>query len=87
MAHGGEHVKPSRYWGRYRLVLVTNARDFVLLGEDAHGKPATLETLRLGRQRGRVPQSSGEAAHAFARDSLARALASTSHGRCRTARR
>ena len=38
----------SRYWGRYRLVLVTNARDFVLLGEDAHGKPATLETLRLG---------------------------------------
>ena len=37
----------SRYWGRYRLVLVTNARDFVLLGEDAHGKPATLETLRL----------------------------------------
>ena len=37
----------SRYWGRYRLVLVTNARDFVLLGEDAHCKPATLETLRL----------------------------------------
>ena len=37
----------SRYWGRYRLVLVTNARDFVLVGEDAHGKPATLETLRL----------------------------------------
>ena len=37
----------SRYWGRYRLVLVTNARDFVLLGEDAHGKPAALETLRL----------------------------------------
>ena len=37
----------SRYWGRYRLVLVTNARDFVLVGEDAHGKPTTLETLRL----------------------------------------
>ena len=37
----------SRYWSRYRLVLVTNARDFVLLGEDAHGRPATLETLRL----------------------------------------
>ena len=37
----------SRYWGRYRLVLVTNARDFVMLGEDAHGKPAKLETLRL----------------------------------------
>ena len=40
-------AQASRYWGRYRLVLVTNARDFVLLGEDAHGKPATLETLRL----------------------------------------
>ena len=25
----------SRYWSRYRLVLVTNCRDFVLLGEDA----------------------------------------------------
>ena len=37
----------SRYWGRYRLVLVTNARDFVLVGEDANGRAATLETLRL----------------------------------------
>ncbi len=37
----------SRYWGRYRLVLVTNTRDFVLVGEDATGRPAKLETLRL----------------------------------------
>ena len=37
----------SRYWGRYRLVLVTNTRDFVLLGEDAQGRPAKLETFRL----------------------------------------
>ena len=37
----------SRYWERYRLVLVTNTRDFVLLGEDAHGRPAKLETFRL----------------------------------------
>ena len=37
----------SRYWGRYRLVLVTNTRDFVLVGEDAAGQPATLETFRL----------------------------------------
>ena len=37
----------SRYWGRYRLVLVTNTRDFVLLGEDAAGRPAKLETFRL----------------------------------------
>ncbi len=37
----------SRYWERYRLVLVTNTRDFVLLGEDAQGRPAKLETFRL----------------------------------------
>ena len=36
----------SKYWGTYRLVLVTNTRDFVLLGEDAHGNPAKLETFR-----------------------------------------
>ena len=37
----------SRYWERYRLVLVTNTRDFVLLGEDSQGNPARLETFRL----------------------------------------
>ena len=37
----------SRYWGRYRLVLVTNTRDFVLVGEDADGLPAKLESFRL----------------------------------------
>ena len=37
----------SRYRGRYRLVLVTNTRDFVLVGEDATGRPARLETFRL----------------------------------------
>ena len=37
----------SRYWERYRLVLVTNCRDFVLLGEDAQGRPVMLETFRL----------------------------------------
>jgi len=41
----GEQV--SRYWGHYRLVLVTNYRDFVLVGRDAAGKPAKLETFRL----------------------------------------
>ena len=41
----GEQV--SRYWGRYRLVLVTNLRDFVLVGEDAAGRTAKLETFRL----------------------------------------
>ena len=40
----------SRYWGRYRLVLVTNLRDFVLVGSDASGRPAKLETLRLAEE-------------------------------------
>ena len=37
----------SKYWSKYRLVLVTNTRDFVLLGEDSAGNPAKLETFRL----------------------------------------
>ena len=37
----------SRYWSRYRLVLVTNTRDFVLVGEDAAGRALRLETFRL----------------------------------------
>ena len=37
----------SRYWNRYRLVLVTNTRDFVLLGTDPSGRPIRLETFRL----------------------------------------
>ena len=39
----------SRYWDRYRLVLVTNTRDFVLVGEDETGQAAKLETFRLAR--------------------------------------
>ena len=42
-----ESDQVSRYWQRYRLVLVTNTRDFVLLGEDSQGNPARLETFRL----------------------------------------
>ena len=42
-----ESAQVSRYWTRYRLVLVTNTRDFVLVGEDTAGHPATLETFRL----------------------------------------
>ena len=42
-----EGAQVSRYWNRYRLVLVTNYRDFVLLGEDAQGHPTPLETFRL----------------------------------------
>lgn len=41
----GEQV--SRYWGRYRQVLVTNYRDFVFVGQDSAGRPVKLETYRL----------------------------------------
>jgi len=37
----------SGYWGQYRQVLVTNYRDFVLVGQDAEGKFAKLESFRL----------------------------------------
>ncbi|GAB4137567.1 MAG: DNA methyltransferase [Cyanobacteria bacterium J069] len=39
----------SKYWNQYRQVLVTNYRDFVLIGEDEHGQPAKLETYRLAK--------------------------------------
>ena len=42
-----DSAQVSRYWGQYRLALVTNTRDFVLLGEDVHGQPAKLETFGL----------------------------------------
>ncbi len=42
-----ESSQVSRYWGLYRLVMVTNTRDFVLLGEDTSGQAAKLETFRL----------------------------------------
>ena len=37
----------SKYWEKYRLVLVTNYRDFVLQGEVAPGKAVNLESFRL----------------------------------------
>ena len=43
----GEQV--SKYWGRYNQVLVTNYRDFVLVGRDPEGRQIKLETYRLVR--------------------------------------
>ena len=37
----------SRYWKQYRLVLVTNLRNFLLVGKDDAGRPETLEAFRL----------------------------------------
>ena len=59
--HGVVEVKPARddawltaetgqvtrYWSRYRQVLVTNYRDFLLVGKDANGNPKRLERFRL----------------------------------------
>ena len=70
----------SRYWGRYRLVLVTNTRDFVLVGEDAAGRPAKLETFRLAdsaddfRRKLEKPRAFARAVGADLGEYLARAL-------------
>ena len=45
-----ESDQVSRYWSRYRLVLVTNLRSFVLLGADDAGGPAKLETFFLAEK-------------------------------------
>jgi hypothetical protein len=37
----------SRYGGKYRQVLVTNYRDFLLLGADDAGRPVVRETFRI----------------------------------------
>ena len=60
----------SRYWGRYRLVLVTNTRDFVLVGEDGRGRPAKLETFRLAASVDEFHRKL-EKHRAFARDTSA----------------
>jgi hypothetical protein len=39
----------SKYWKEYRQVLVTNFRDFQLVGADSEGKPVKLEHYRLAR--------------------------------------
>jgi hypothetical protein len=36
-----------RYWERYGQVLVTNYRDFILIGRDAEGRKTKLEEYRL----------------------------------------
>ena len=57
----------SKYWNKYRLVLVTNTRDFVLLGEDTAGNPTRLETFRLAPAQDDF-ESRLETPRAFARD-------------------
>ena len=61
-----ESSQVSGYWEKYRLVLVTNTRDFVLLGEDAGGNPATLETFSLAESEDEF-ESAIQTPRAFAR--------------------
>ena len=42
-----ESGQVSKYWKKYQLVLVTNYRDFVLIGKDQNGNPVKLESYRL----------------------------------------
>ena len=71
----------TRYWGRYRLVLVTNMRDFVLVGDDLTGRPVKLETFRLAAsesefwRRIRKPRAFAQSVGAGLGEYLARALA------------
>ena len=42
-----EGKQVSKYWGKYNQVLVTNYRDFLLVGMDTDGKPVKLESFRI----------------------------------------
>lgn len=42
-------AQATKYWEKYRLVLVTNYRDFLILGQDAEGKPLHLGTYRIAK--------------------------------------
>ena len=70
----------SRYWERYRLVLVTNLRHFVLVGEDSGGRPAKLESFQLAEsaeafwQALEKPQAFARSAGAGLGEYLSRAL-------------
>ena len=57
----------TRYWGRYRLVLVTNLREFDLVGPNPAGGERTLESYRLADSQGEFARRL-ERPRAFARD-------------------
>ncbi len=70
----------SQYWKKYRLALVTNTRDFVLIGEDSEGKPAKLESFRLAASDGefdkllQTPRAAARKVGAGLAEYLSRAL-------------
>jgi len=42
-----DSAQVSKYWTKYGHVLVTNCRDFIMVGRSPQGKPVNLETYRL----------------------------------------
>ncbi len=52
----------TQYWNKYRQVLVTNYRDFVLVGQDDGGKPVILEAYRLAANEKAFWEAAGRAA-------------------------
>ena len=70
----------TRYWGRYRLVLVTNLYEFGLVGPDPDGSEAMLESFRLAEseeafaQRLEHPRAFARAVGAGLGEYLSRAL-------------
>jgi hypothetical protein len=70
----------SKYWGAYRLVIVTNLRDFLILGEGADGGVARLERFQLAKSQAEfwemvsTPQKSAEAIGRAFGEYLRRAL-------------
>ena len=70
----------TRYWGRYRLVLATNLREFGLVGPDPDGGEAMLESFRLAEseeafaRRLEHPRAFARAVGAGLGEYLARAL-------------
>ncbi len=70
--HGDTHAaqvreQTTRYWGRYRLVLVTNLREFTLIGPDAAGREESLEAFCVAATDTEFDQRL-EQPRAFARD-------------------
>ena len=79
-----ESDQVSRYWGRYRLVLVTNLRYFVLAGRGQVGRSGKARSLSVSR-RALTTSGAGCRSLALLPTRLARASANIFAGLSRTA--
>ena len=82
IAEGSQVVS---YWDRYRLVLVTNTYDFVLVGKDSAGQRKTIEAFALARSEDEFnrllekPRAFAHEAGVGLAEYLARALSHRAH--------